>query len=124
MPYTIKHILMECGVLATVRERHFKADNMKDLFENINMDDVLSFLKEAELYLNIIHHYNPKYSMDQPTNQLNIKKVLSNNPMQNHKSQQLQLVVGPLWPGVMVLVGRMGQNINLKEKWVYEKKVS
>ena len=23
---------------------------------------------------NIIHHYNPKYSMDQPTNQSNIKK--------------------------------------------------
>ena len=34
--------------------------------------------------------------MDQPTNQPNIKKVLSNNPTQNHKSQQLQLVVGPL----------------------------
>ena len=45
--YTIKHILMECGVLATARERHFKADNMRDLFENINMDDVLSFLREA-----------------------------------------------------------------------------
>ena len=88
---------MECGVLATAREQHFKVDNMRDLFENINMDDVLSFLREAELYQkNIIHHYNPKYSMDQPNNQPNIKKVLSNNPMQNHKSQQLQLVVGPL----------------------------
>ena len=45
--------------------------------------------------------------------------------MQNHKSQQLQLVVGPLWPGVIVpigvlLVGRMDQNMNLK-KWIYEK---
>ena len=53
MPYTIKHILMECGILATARERHFKADNMRDLFENINMDDVHSFLREAELYLKI-----------------------------------------------------------------------
>ena len=49
--------------------------------------------------------------------------------MQNHKSQQLQLVVGPLWPGVMVpvgvlLVGRMDQNKSLKEKWVHEEKVS
>ena len=49
--------------------------------------------------------------------------------MQNHESQQLQLVVGPLWPGVMVpvgvlLVGRMDQNMNLKEKWVYEEKLS
>ena len=46
---------MECGVLATARERHFKADNMRDLFENINMDDVLSFLREAELYLKIYY---------------------------------------------------------------------
>ena len=49
--------------------------------------------------------------------------------MQNHKSQQLQLLVGPLWPRVMVpvgvrLVGQMDQNMNLKEKWVYEEKVS
>ena len=55
--------------------------------------------------------------MDQPTNQPNIKKkVLSNNPTQNYKSQQLQLVVGLLWPGVMVpvgvlIVGRMDQNM-------------
>ncbi len=54
---------------------------------------------------------------------------MSNNPTQNYKSQQLQLVVGPLWPGVVVpvgvlLVGRMDQNMNLKEKWVYEEKVS
>ena len=45
--YTIKHILMECGVLATARERHLKADNMRDLFENINMNYVRSFLREA-----------------------------------------------------------------------------
>ena len=49
--------------------------------------------------------------------------------MQNHKSQQLRLVVGPLWPRVAVpvgnlLEGRMDQNMNLKEKWVYEEKVS
>ena len=50
-PYTIKHILVECSVLATAKERHFKADNIRDLFENINMDNVLSFLREAELYL-------------------------------------------------------------------------
>ena len=32
---------MECGVLAPATERHFKADNMRDLFENINMDDTI-----------------------------------------------------------------------------------
>ena len=44
---------MECCVLVTAREQHFKADNMRDMFENINMDDVLSFLREAGLYLKI-----------------------------------------------------------------------
>ena len=69
--------------------------------------------------------------MDQPNNQPNIKKkIFSINPMQNHKSQlQSQLVVGLLWPGVVVPVGvllgdRMDQNMNLKEKWVHEEKVS
>ena len=46
----------------------------------------------------------------------------------NNQFQQLQLVVGPLWPEVMVpvgvlLVGRIDKNMNLKEKWVYEEKV-
>ena len=44
---------MECDILATAIERHFKVDNMRDLFENINMDDVLSFLREAKLHLKI-----------------------------------------------------------------------
>ena len=46
---------MKCGVLTIAIERHFKADNMRDLFENINMDDVLPFLREAELYLKIYY---------------------------------------------------------------------
>ena len=101
---------MECGVLATARERHFKADNIRDVFENINMEDVLSFNGSTK--------QSTKY-----------KNVLSNKPTQNHISQQLQLVVCPLWPGVMVpvgvlLVGGMDENMNLKEKWVYEAKVS
>ena len=67
--------------------------------------------------------------MDQNQSHKYKKNVLSNNPTQNHKYQQLQLVVGPLWPRVMVpvgvlLVGRMYQNMNLKGKWVYEEKVS
>ena len=44
---------MECGVLVTTSEWHFKADNVRNLFENINMDDVLSFLREGKLYLKI-----------------------------------------------------------------------
>ena len=74
---------MESGVLATARERHFKADNMRDQFENINMDDVFSFRVVPK---NIIHHYNLKYSMDQPTNLL-----YSHNPtIQIYRCREIQ----------------------------------
>ena len=52
-PYTIKHVLVECGALAITRERLFKTDNMRDMFENVHMDDVLSFLRDTGLYLKI-----------------------------------------------------------------------
>ena len=45
-PYTIKHGLVECGALTITRERHFKTDNMRDMFENVHINDVLSFLIE------------------------------------------------------------------------------
>ena len=38
---------------AITREQHFKIDNMSDMFENIQMDDVLTFLRDIELYLKI-----------------------------------------------------------------------
>ena len=51
--YTIRFVLVECGALAITRERHFKTDNMRDMFENVHIDDVLSFLRDTELYLKI-----------------------------------------------------------------------
>ena len=47
---TVKRLFMECRFFAHIRNRYFKANNMKDLFENVNMEDILSFLKEIELY--------------------------------------------------------------------------
>ena len=44
---------MECGAQANTRKRHFKTDYMRDMFENVYMDDVLSFLKDTGLYLKI-----------------------------------------------------------------------
>ena len=52
-PYTIKHVLEESGALAITREWHFKTDDMRDMFENVHMDDVLSFLRDTGLYLKI-----------------------------------------------------------------------
>ena len=52
MPCTIKHVL-ECKAFNDTRKHYFHANIMKDLFKNVHMDDVLSFLKEIGLYQKI-----------------------------------------------------------------------
>ena len=52
-PCTIKHVLLECKVFNDTRKHYFHANSMKDLFENVHMDNVLSFLKETGLYQKI-----------------------------------------------------------------------
>ena len=47
---TVKHILIECRAFAVIRKRFFKVTSLTELFENIKIDDVLSFLRKTELY--------------------------------------------------------------------------
>ena len=47
---TVKYILIECRTFAVIRKRFFKVNNLTDLFENVKIDDILSFLRETELY--------------------------------------------------------------------------
>ena len=51
---SVKHILLECGTFAVIRKRLFKVNNLTDLFENVKIDDILSFLRETELYQKIL----------------------------------------------------------------------
>ena len=53
MPCTIKHVLIECGSFALIRKRFFKVNSLSDLFQNVIMDDFLSFLRETGLYQRI-----------------------------------------------------------------------
>ena len=46
----IDHILLHCTHLNTIRTRYYHAQSMKDLFENINPDKILGFLKETRFY--------------------------------------------------------------------------
>ena len=50
---TVKHILIECGAFAVIRKRFSKVNTLIDLFENVKIDDVFSFLKETELHKKI-----------------------------------------------------------------------
>ena len=49
----IKHILLESKLLNNTRKHYFHTNTIKDLFENVHMDDVLSFLKETGFYQKI-----------------------------------------------------------------------
>ena len=42
--------LIECKALAVIRKQFFKVNSLTDLFENVKMGDVLSFLRETRLY--------------------------------------------------------------------------
>ena len=46
----VKHILIECRAFTVIRKRFFKVTSLTKLFENVKIDDVLSFLRETGLY--------------------------------------------------------------------------
>jgi len=41
----VKHILVECVDLKDVRNKHFVASNIKDLFDNIEAHKIIDFIK-------------------------------------------------------------------------------
>ena len=47
---TVKRILIECRAFAVIRKEFFKVNSLTELFENIKIDDILSFLRETGLY--------------------------------------------------------------------------
>ena len=47
---TVKHIFIECRAFAVIRKRFFKVNSLSDVFENVKINDVLSFLREIGLY--------------------------------------------------------------------------
>ena len=51
--YTMKHILIECTDLAHRRKTFYSTNNMKELFQNTEINNVISFLKTVKLYTKI-----------------------------------------------------------------------
>ena len=47
--YTVKHILSECTDLTQIRETFYNTNNMKELFQKIEMKNLMSFLKVVNL---------------------------------------------------------------------------
>jgi len=51
-PLTVKHILIECVDLKDVRNKHFVASSIKDLFDNIEAYKITDFIKETRFISN------------------------------------------------------------------------
>ena len=49
-PFTVRHILLECGDFAHVRINRFHVLNMKQLFQHIHIDSIMTFLKQINLF--------------------------------------------------------------------------
>ena len=61
-PLTVKHILVECVDLKHVRNKHFVASSIKDLFDNIEAHKIIDFIKETRFYKQIKYfHINICY---------------------------------------------------------------
>ena len=45
-PLTVKHILVECANLKDIRNKHFVASSIKDLFDNIEAHKIIDFIKK------------------------------------------------------------------------------
>ena len=46
----MKHIRVECVDLNDVRNKHFVASSIKDLFDNIEAHKIIDFIKETRFY--------------------------------------------------------------------------
>ena len=47
---TVKHILIDCVDLASIRTKYFNQPTLKDLFTNVDVDCILNFIKEVGIY--------------------------------------------------------------------------
>ena len=42
-PFTVSHFLLDCGDFAQVRNNCFQVGNMKELFQDIHIDSIMTF---------------------------------------------------------------------------------
>ena len=50
---TVKHIMLECNQTQNLRNTYLKGNTMFEIFEQTNVNNILKYLKEADLYSKI-----------------------------------------------------------------------
>ena len=53
-PFTVRHFLLECGDFAQVRNDCFYVDSMKQLFQYIHINSIITFLRQINLFNKIL----------------------------------------------------------------------
>ena len=48
--FTVRHFLLECCDFAQVRNNCFHVDNIKQLFQDIHIDSIMTFLRQINLF--------------------------------------------------------------------------
>ena len=54
VPLTVKHILINSDSFSQIRPKHYQTNNLKNLFKNSIPEEILSFLKEINLFIKIL----------------------------------------------------------------------
>ena len=49
-PFTVRHFLLECEDFEQVRNNCFHVENMKQLFQDIHIDSIMTFLRQINLF--------------------------------------------------------------------------
>ena len=49
-PFTVRHFLLECGDFSHIRNKYFHVDTIKQLFNDVPIDNVFLLLKEINLF--------------------------------------------------------------------------
>ena len=49
-PFTVCHFLLECSDFAQVRNNCFHDDNIKELFQDIHNDSIMTFLRQINIF--------------------------------------------------------------------------
>ena len=52
-PFTVKHVLIDCIDCQLTRDRYYRVQDTKELFDTVNVSAIFDFLKEINLYYKI-----------------------------------------------------------------------
>ena len=52
--YCVRHVLIDCIDLGLIRSRFYSVPDMKTLFGSVNVDRILSFVKDINLFSKIL----------------------------------------------------------------------